>query len=138
MKTISLLLIAFSTMFSDLIRDDQYSFIIDTETSLMWEDVESRKGNWSIAINRCSGLSVAGYDDWFLPNFNQLFSISDDTKSSPAMSTSFSIRVSDHYWSSTTLHNETSKAWSVDFSSGEDSYQLKTLELYYRCVRILK
>jgi len=136
-KLVLLILLGVSTLFGDFVRDNYYSFIVDTETGLVWYDESVEKVSFINAVNRCESLSVGSYDDWFLPNFNQLLSITDDTKSNPAISTSFSSRVSQKYWSSTSVHRDTSKAWSVDFSSGKSSLSSKTSLLYYRCARFL-
>jgi hypothetical protein len=40
-----------------------------------------------------------------------------------------------HYWSSTSLPNQTSRAWYLETQYGVTSYQFKTNKLYALCVR---
>ncbi len=55
--------------------------ITDTNTGLMW--IQTQKAihsNWEEAIQYCETLSFAGYDDWRLPNINELHSLVDYSK----------------------------------------------------------
>ena len=56
--------------------------ISDNATGLMWQQVDN--GNtydWENALLYCENLSLAGYDDWRLPNAKELHSIVDYTRS---------------------------------------------------------
>jgi len=102
----------------------------------MWQDDQvGSTTNWSSAITTCSELSLGGYDDWRLPNYNEIFALVERTSTSPALSSEFSFFANAKYWASTTDAADTSKAWSVDFASGVDSTDDKASELYVRCVR---
>jgi hypothetical protein len=56
--------------------------ISDLATGLMWAQADSGAAyNWESALDYCEGLSLAGYDDWRLPNAKELQSIVDYSRS---------------------------------------------------------
>lgn len=117
-------------------RYDEKTVVLNTSSGLMWQDNQvGSASSWSSAITTCSELSLGGYDDWRLPNYNEIFALVERTSTNPALSNEFSFSTNAKYWSSTTDAADTSKAWSVDFTSGVDSTDDKTSELYVRCVR---
>ena len=123
---------------ADFVRDDALEVVNDTTTCLMWQDnLESKtvQKTWTEAIDHCEGLSFAGFDDWRLPNFNELYSIGDRSRYNPAIKTAFSNVVSYNYWSSTTGASDTSRAWGVSFRYGSDGNGGKGTSRYVRCVR---
>jgi len=65
---------------------------------------------WQESIDYCEDMSFAGHDDWRLPNFNELYSIGDRSKSNPAIKDAFVNVSSSNYWSSTTRVSYTSNA----------------------------
>lgn len=116
---------------------------IDRATGLMWAADGNGEGcnlgntiEWVWAVSHCRTLNLAGFDDWRLPNINELFSIVNFARISPAIYTAFFPNtVSGHYWSSTTYMNVTINAWHTNFNTGELSLSLKTESKYLRCVR---
>ena len=130
--------------------------VTDSETGLMWQDDYSdnggkiKKTGWQNAISYCNNLDALGYDDWRLPNVNELASIVDDTKGTEPFDVAFSDRaISDifnlellhitypWFWTSTThAYNNGENAWGVCFYDGHISSHDKT-ENYrnVRCVR---
>lgn len=89
--------------------------VSDQGTKLMWQQyVDGNSYSWSAACTYCKNLSLAGYNDWELPNIYQLGSIWDSTTSSHAqLNTEYfgSQQVNDHYWSSSTESGNTNYAW---------------------------
>ena len=67
------------------IRDDVEDVVYDKKTCLVWQDDSAIKGNsgygmyvdWYTAMNYCKTLELSSYDDWRLPNVNELKSIMD-------------------------------------------------------------
>lgn len=51
--------------------------ITDNLTGLMWQQAGDDSGSldWEQAISYCSGLELAGYDDWRLPNRKEMLSL---------------------------------------------------------------
>jgi len=65
--------------------------ILDKATGLVWQQADSSEGMiWEDALAYCESLSLAGFEDWRLPNAKELQSLVDysrspDTTSSPAI-----------------------------------------------------
>ena len=112
------------------------STVMDKETGLMWQDNSNIvMKNWSGAKSYCKNLSLGGYSDWFLPNIDELMSISDKKRYKPAIKKIFKNSKNNYYWSSSNYKNNSSQAWLVDFSNGYDGYYGKSNKRYVRCVR---
>ncbi len=123
--------------------------VTDNGTGLMWQDDFTDNGgsikitNWNGAITYCNDLNALGYDDWRLPNVNELVSISDDQDGTePAINVIFDQTQFSNFehvpwfWSSTTYATKTESAWGVCFKDGHISMHDKA-ETYrhVRCVR---
>jgi len=128
-----------TTTSSPYTRDSVNEVVLDTSTNLMWEDTPNtidpnNSKNWNDAIVQCENLDLAGYDDWKLPNINELDTIADKTTYGPAMSSKFKYRASLRFWS-LTEQSDHSKAWYTYFWCGCNDYQAKTTANQVRCVR---
>ena len=137
MKNILLLCILTGVVSADFVRNSDRT-VTDTKTRLMWQDNTDAKTvtkKWQEAIDYCENLSLAGYSDWRLPNYNELESIIDYGKYNPAIDPSFQNVVSDTYWSSVTNASATGDAWVVFFYNGDDGGVYKSSTYYVRCVR---
>jgi hypothetical protein len=56
--------------------------VTDAATGLMWQQADSGLGmDWGQALALCEGLTLAGHDDWRLPNVKELQGIVDYTRS---------------------------------------------------------
>jgi hypothetical protein len=136
-----LLIIGFSTYVfggDRFVRDDSKEVVIDNATNLMWQDdneAKTVKKAWEEAINYCENLTLGGYNDWYLPNINQLYSIIDENKYDPTIDSTFQNVVSKSYWSSTTAASNNSDAWEISFENGSDYWCNKTYVRNVRCVR---
>ena len=122
------------------IRDSAQETVVDTSTNLVWQDDitavgDENKKSWNEALEFCENLSLADKTDWRLPNLDELNSVTDKTRTSPAMSPEFLNTSSAQYWSSTTNDNNSSKAWYAYFGCGCNDIQDKTIEYNVRCVR---
>jgi len=134
-KTIFGLFVVIGLLQADYIRDDSKGVVVDTSTNLMWQDdVPSVQKTWIEAINYCENLTLASYDDWRLPNFNELYMLADRSRYSPAISPVFQ-NVAGIYWSSTSSSSSPDYAYFVFFDAGDDGEGSKNGSLYVRCVR---
>jgi len=112
--------------------------VIDVETGLMWQDdisVKEVKMSWHGAKKYCTTLITASYNDWRLPNYDELLSIVDYSRAKPAIKDMLINTAFSGYWSSSSDASSSGKAWYALFSSGETySYRKSDLN-YVRCVR---
>lgn len=112
------------------------NIVTDDMTKLEWQDdIKENAMNWKSAIKYCDELSLDGYSDWRLPNLNELNSIVNDSKSSPAIDIAFENIALNGYWSSTSFASYTHYAWTVGFGYGLLSNHNKLHDFYVRCVR---
>lgn len=111
--------------------------IYDSLTSLYWLPMLSSDTlTWEQALNYSEQLTWGGYSDWRLPNIKELQSINIETSSNPSLNTTFFSQIGTKFiWSSTSLPNQTSKAWYLDTKFGITTYKLKTNRIWTICVR---
>ena len=128
-----------------MIRDSSVTdsqVIFDTASNLMWQDdndPDLLTHTWIDGISYCENLDKKSYTNWRLPNINELRTISDDSKVSPAISSIFLNVKNNKYWSSTSASASggTTKdyAWIIDFTTSAEDFVGKSKTLYVRCVR---
>ena len=120
-------------------RDNDKNVVICGESKLgklMWQDDERVFiGDWKQAKERCERLNFAAYSDWRLPSIDELISITDKTKFSPAINSAFKYVKSDFYWSFTKFADGSSRAWFVHFKNGYADWSGISDRLFARCVR---
>jgi len=106
-------------------------------TGLVWQQIPLNDSiTWEQALTYADTLVLASYTDWRLPNIKELQSINDENLINPSVNqTYFSGVTTNHYWSSTTLPNQQTKAWYLDTQFGITTYQFKTNRLAVLCVR---
>jgi len=148
----------YDTLKEGYIRDDVKEVVASLRTGLMWQDdaaAETVKKQWLTDLNYyrcenegthcedtagdtaatyCTDLTLGGYSDWYLPNKEELLGIVKRS-TSPSISSVFQHTASNVYWSSTTVAGDSSNAWLVYFSNGDQYYNFKTFSYYVRCVR---
>lgn len=127
--------------------------VVDNTTGLMWMRCTlgqswmnatctgtAQKMGWDKLIdvnnlNKSGGF--AGKQDWRLPNINELRSIVEDCRSSPAINTVlFPATPPTKFWTASPYVSISTNAWLVDFSQGRDNFEPKTNANYVRLVRV--
>jgi hypothetical protein len=100
--------------------DNGNGTVTDTDTGLMWQKATATGTyTWEQALQYCESLNLAGYNDWRLPNKNELHSIVDNSRTYPAINLSyFPDTQSNIYIASTTEVDYIIDFWGVDFSRG--------------------
>lgn len=68
------ILICWSAALGELL-DNGDGTITDTDTDLMWQQGENPMMKWESALEYCENLVLAGYNDWRMPNRNELQTI---------------------------------------------------------------
>lgn len=111
--------------------------ITDQLTDLIWEQLPYADTlTWEQALVFADSLNLSGHSDWRLPNIKELQSLSDVSRMNPCINTNYlNISGQKKYWSSTTLPNQTTKAWYLDSQFGITTYDFKTNKHYLICVR---
>jgi hypothetical protein len=110
--------------------------VTDSETGFMWEDQSTiAYNNWKGAIDYCENLTLGGYSDWRLPNINELRSIVDYGRNSPAIDPVFQNTYSSWYWTSTVYNGNSSFPWLLGFNYGYDYNYYQSDSYYVRCLR---
>ncbi len=137
-----------STPSSDFITSDA-GVVTHIKTGLMWKrcsegqtwDGKSCSGiaanyNWQESLQRLQGYSFAGYNDWRLPNKNELASIVETNCERPTINAEiFPNTPSAYFWSSTPFAAFTNMAWSVHFNNAFVYYEYKHGAVHVRLVR---
>ena len=108
--------------------------VTDKRTGLMWQKrFSDSTSKWEKALQYCAE-AYAGYDDWRLPNKNELASLLNYDKSEAPYSDFPDI--SGNFWTSSTYLFNTGRAWNVHFADGNVSLNFKSYNMYYAvCVR---
>ncbi len=119
------------------------STVTDNQTHLMWQDdttIQNNKTDYENAKIYCSNLILENYDDWRVPNIDELYSITDHNQSNVAIKSIFNIKIADNFWSSTP--SSSNHAWSINFTQGSNYYhgneygwQRIDSKNHIRCVR---
>ena len=117
--------------------------ITDVETGLMWQKATAPGTYlWEEALDYSENLTLAGYDDWRLPNIKELTSLVSDSNSPRIDTNFFPDTVGSNYWSSSSFPtlrpaDNYSSAWYVEFDSGRVTtlFGIKLNNYYVRAVR---
>jgi hypothetical protein len=111
--------------------------VTDIQTGLIWQQSEAGAIPWEEALTYCENLELAGYDDWRLPNCNELQTIVDYSEYDPAIDlVAFPNAFSNVYWTSTTMAASPGAGWTVTFLKGEVAGGAN--KLYGRYVRAVR
>lgn len=122
---------------SSQFTDNGNGTVKDNLTGLVWQKAPNPDTlTWENALSYAENLSLGGYSDWRLPNIKELQSLNDEKSINPSVSTVYFSNIGvKKYWSSTTLPNQTERAWYLSTQYGITTYELKTARLAVICVR---
>jgi hypothetical protein len=107
-----------------VVPEDDDTVVIDTCTGLMWErETLPEERSWQEALQYCAGLDLGGYDNWRLPGFRELQTLTvhgfPDRFLDPVFELVADDWVGDIYWTSSSARVAPKYAATVNFS---DSY----------------
>jgi len=125
------------TTIANHFTDNGDGTITDNLTQLVWQKIPNANVfTWEQAISYAEALTIGINSDWRLPNIKELQSINNELTTNPSVFTPYFSSVGVHnYWSSTSLPNQTTKAWYWNNQFGITTYDLKTNTNYVLCVR---
>ena len=105
---------------SEYTVDSAAGTVTDAVTGLTWlQAIPETRFTWQDARAHCACLSIAGHDDWRLPNRVELASIIDYGVSGPAVvSTVFPNTPADWTWTASPYPDATVQPWAVSFDRG--------------------
>lgn len=124
-------------------KKDRSGSVHEQNAFVIWSDsgsaLDGNLATWFLAqLNDGSGF--AGHTDWRLPNQFELLSLLDYGRTNPSIAPEFNTNCTpgctvltcsctraDFYWSSTTLVDFPSQAWTVNFTSGLAAPTYKTM-----------
>jgi len=105
--------------------DNRDGTVTDRATGLTWTRADSGKAmNWKAALAYAEGLTLAGHDDWRLPNVKELQSIVDYSRApdarkasarGPALDPIFKLTETESWFWTSTTHLENRFAYYVCF-----------------------
>ena len=111
----------------------------DNVTGLMWQSSDTNSlGYWNEAESVCSNMTLAGYDDWRLPNVNELQGIVNYGNYPAAYDQNYFSGSGWYYWSSTPAPSiSMPQHFLVLFGTGivADGYGDPDFPYHVRCVR---
>ena len=127
-------------------RDAAQQVVVDNDNGLMWQDSPENaatKLDWEASIRHCEASSHAGFDDWRLPNINELlyvlpnnvFEHQSRLSIPPGEYWNHDAPFRQPYWSSTTNYKEDTQAWAIESVSFNSERFSKTDQYHVRCVR---
>ena len=114
--------------------DNADGSVTDVRTGLIWQQRDDGAGKWPEMLAYCEGLPLANQTDWRLPNIKELESMTDDSRSGPALDPVFVVNGGEA-WSSTTYAKSTDAAWYENYGAGLITYESKPVYRNARCVR---
>ena len=107
--------------------------ISDNLTGLMWAGNGNLDGlvSWQSALDYVKQLNTdkyLSYSDWRLPNVNELSSLYDYSKSTPAVALAFTSLAPSSYWSSTSYTGDPTLAWTANLQTPAIGYAVKSAQ----------
>ena len=112
--------------------------VLDNSNGLIWQQAEDGGTySWDDSIKYCEVLSLAGKEDWRLPNVKELRSMCDDTLMYPAVDKQAfpDINAANGYWSSSYENHDTARGWMIMVVDGKVEHPDKSEKFQARCVR---
>ena len=112
--------------------------VIDSTTGLEWtaKPLSDDYISHQAAIDAATGCRVGGHEDWTLPSRQQLLTLVDLTRYSPAIDTdAFPDFPSSWFWTSDLAAWSSASAWSVYFYHGYVNYFNRSFNGFALAVR---
>lgn len=120
-------------------KEPLYTYVCNSQTGkiskLEWQDDEDCS-NKTFTFKEALEYAKNKGKGWRVPTIEELQTIIDrNNKHKPTIIEGFDSITSSSYWSSTTVSDNISNAWTINFWYGDTSYNNKNSSKYVRCVR---
>jgi hypothetical protein len=116
--------------------DNKNGTTTDQLTGLIWQQIPTDSMTWEQALITAENLVSGGSSLWRMPNIKEIQSISEVSIYNPSISKTYFSGISTaFYWSSTSLANQSTRAWYLDTQFGITTQVLKTNKLRLLAVR---
>ncbi|MDX6851396.1 DUF1566 domain-containing protein [Gilvimarinus sp. SDUM040013] len=130
----------------NLTRNSSKDVVVDQDNGLMWQDAPDNVDltlTWEESIDYCEASTHAGYDNWRLPNINELlfvlsnniFEYETTLNLPPGVGWNQDSPERNPYWSSTSNIRDESQAWVIESISFNSDRFNKVDEYHVRCIR---
>ena len=107
----------------------------DSANNLTWTQSFGNNSTWENALAYCKNLEeYAGLSDWRLPNINELKTLINYSKTTPA-SDFEGMTPSATFWSSTSYSNDGTNAWIMSMEYGATTTRSKDKKFKVICVK---
>jgi|SRR5580765_3197099 len=119
-------------------KQPQLEAVLSPGTGLMWsiETIGNKRMTHAEAEKAVSELRLCGFSDWRLPTIQELLTLVDYERHSPAIDTDyFPDTKSDWYWTSSSSAVDSGDAWVVSFGDGHSSRIYRAYSAFVRAVR---
>jgi len=108
----------------------------DNNGKLLWEDAVNSEDIFEFC-DQANAVSLAGHNDWRVPNMNELLQLIDWGANNPSINTTaFPSTPANHFWTSTTRSDDATHAFRVSFYYGYIGSSAKATGKYY--VRLVR
>jgi hypothetical protein len=120
--------------FANNFVDNGNGTVTDVSAGLTWhQEINVEKITWKDALSYCENLTIAGYDDWRMPNVNELQSIVDYTKANPV--DGLLPVMAGANWSSTSVDGAYARSVGLDSGGIGQNMKAQNFAAFVRCVR---
>ncbi len=132
----------------NLKRDNSLNVVIDSDNGLMWQDSSENSSvilDFVSSIQYCETLDHADFNDWRLPNINELmYVLPNNSFVNKTQITwpgdgpylwDYTANYVRAYWSSTSHYSSDTAAWAIESVGFANRSFDKERALYTRCVR---
>lgn len=93
--------------------------VTDLVTGLQWQKFDGGEMTVEKAVLYCDTLTLAGFNDWRLPESHEVFGILNHDRLNPALDVSvFGVSDAEYWWSSDRRVGDTTKVWVSNSGGG--------------------
>lgn len=109
--------------------------VLDNMTGLRWQQVEAGLADYAGAATTCANATTGNFSDWRVPTLGELYTLVDETRTSPSIDPLFTNANADYVWTSLSFSTPSVVAFQVRFIYGHTFRTSLTPMNWVRCVR---